>query len=105
MPYTRNDPQWQYVTNFNWTKGAHNIRFGFDFARQQLNHLQAEWNGGGKTEPSQGGFQFGSRPTQLCTTNNLGGYLTGFPSNKNINSICTFLLLYFYRAVRDHFFH
>ena len=33
MPYTRNDPQWVYVTNFNWTKGNHNIRFKEQRAR------------------------------------------------------------------------
>ena len=73
MPYYRNDPQWQYVTNFNWTKRNHNIRFGFDFARQTLNHLQVEWNGGGNTEPTSGGFQFAGGPTQLCLTANAAG--------------------------------
>jgi hypothetical protein len=73
MPYTRNDPQWVYVTNFNWTKRNHNIRFGMDIARQTLNHVQAEWNGGGTAEPGQGGFLFGqarpncvTRPTLLA---------------------------------------
>ena len=28
MPYYRHDPQFQYVVNFNWIKGAHSIRFG-----------------------------------------------------------------------------
>ncbi len=96
MPYYRNDPQWQYVSNFNWTKRNHNIRFGFDFARQTLNHLQAEWNGGGNTEPSSGGFQFGTGPTQLCTALNSAG--TGCASfqagNTAFNSFATFLLGY-----------
>jgi len=102
MPYTRNDPQWQYVTNFNWTKGAHNIRFGFDFARQQLNHLQAEWNGGGNTEPAQGGFQFGAGPTQLCTATNAAGTCSTFTSSNNFNSFATFLLGYYTVAGRTY---
>ena len=28
MPYYRNDPQYSIVANFNWTKGAHEVRFG-----------------------------------------------------------------------------
>ena len=102
MPYTRNDPQWQYVTNFNWTHHSHNIRFGFDFARQQLNHTQAEWNGGGNTEPAQGGFQFGSGPTQLCTTANAAGTCTAFTSSNNFNSFATFLLGYYTVAGRTY---
>ena len=46
MPYYRRDPQYQYVSNFNWTKGRHNIRFGFDLYRQHLNQNQAEFVGG-----------------------------------------------------------
>ena len=30
MPYTRRDPEFQYVANFNWTKHAHSSRFGMD---------------------------------------------------------------------------
>src|SRR5262249_45912139 len=76
MPYTRNDPQWQYVTNFNWTRRSHNIRFGLDFARQKINHLQAEWNGGGNAEPGSGGFRFQEGPTSLCTATNAAGNCT-----------------------------
>ena len=57
MPYFRHDPQFQYVTNFNWTKGAHNIRFGFDFYDQRLDHAQAEFVSGTLFAPS-GGFNF-----------------------------------------------
>ena len=95
MPYTRNDPQWQYVSNFNWTRGAHNVRFGFDFARQTLNHEQAEWNGGGNAEPGQGGFQFGTGPTQLCTTLNAAGTgCSAFQAGNLYNAMATFLLGY-----------
>lgn len=93
MPYTRNDPQWVYVTNFNWTRGAHNIRFGMDIARQTLNHVQAEWNGGGTAEPGQGGFVFGTGPTQLCLEANAAGTACGrFQQGNQFNSFATFLL-------------
>lgn len=93
MPYTRNDPQWVYVTNFNWTKRNHNIRFGMEMARQTLNHLQAEWNGGGNAEPGSGGFIFNQGPTQLCTAaNSAGTNCSTFQQGNLFNSFGTFLL-------------
>lgn len=101
MPYYRNDPQWQYVSNFNWTRGSHNIRFGFDFARQTLNHLQAEWNGGGNAEPGSGGFRFQQGPTSLCTAANAAGNCTAFAAQSiPFNSFATFLLGYHTNAGR-----
>ncbi len=101
MPYTRNDPQWQYVTNFNWTRRSHNIRFGFDFARQKINHLQAEWNGGGNAEPGSGGFRFQQGPTSLCTTANASGNCTATAAQSiPFNSFATFLLGYHTNAGR-----
>ncbi len=101
MPYTRNDPQWVYVTNFNWTKRNHNIRFGMDIARQTLNHLQAEWNGGGTAEPGSGGFVFGGGPTQLCTAaNSAGTACSTFQQGNQFNSFATFLLGYYTSAGR-----
>jgi hypothetical protein len=101
MPYTRNDPQWVYVTNFNWTKRNHNIRFGMDIARQTLNHLQAEWNGGGTAEPGSGGFQFGGGPTQLCTAaNSAGTACSTFQQGNQFNAFATFLLGYYTSAGR-----
>jgi hypothetical protein len=95
MPYYRDDPQWQYVSNFNWTRRNHNIRFGFDFANQTLNHLQAEWNGGGNAEPGSGGFIFGNGPTQLCTAVRTDGTCSGFSAGADrFNSLATFLLGY-----------
>jgi Carboxypeptidase regulatory-like domain/TonB dependent receptor/TonB-dependent Receptor Plug Domain len=105
MPYYRNDPQWQYVSNFNWTKRNHNIRFGFDFARQTINHLQAEWNGGGNTEPSSGGFQFNGNATRNCTAlNGAGTDCTGFSasSNVNVNAMASFLLGLYSNAGRTY---
>lgn len=81
MPYYRRDPQYQYVTNFNWTKGRHNVRFGIDLYRQHLNQNQAEFVGG-TFFGAQGGFNFGGGPTQI----------RGGPSGNQFNSYATFLL-------------
>ena len=81
MPYYRRDPQYQYVSNFNWTHGRHNVRFGFDLYRQHLNQNQAEFVGG-TFFGAQGGFNFGGGPTQL----------RGGASGNQFNSYASFLL-------------
>ncbi|MBK5290140.1 MAG: TonB-dependent receptor [Acidobacteriia bacterium] len=81
MPYYRSDPQYQYVANFNWTKGSHNVRFGVDIYRQHLNQTQAEFVGGA-AHGAQGGFTFGGNPTLT----------RGGPSADQFNSYAAFLL-------------
>src|SRR5439155_18739094 len=81
MPYFRRDPQYQYVANFNWTKGTHNIRFGLDLYRQHLNQNQAEFVGGA-FHGAQGGFSFEGGPTAL----------RGGQSANQFNSYAAFLL-------------
>lgn len=81
MPYYRRDPQYQYVTNFNWTKGRHNIRFGLDLYRLHLNQNQAEFVGG-TFFGAQGGFNFGGGPTQIRAG----------ASGNQFNSYASFLL-------------
>jgi hypothetical protein len=80
MPYERNDPQYQYVANVNWTKGSHQIRFGVDFYQQSMNHLQPEF--AGAFHGAQGGFNFSGGPTQI----------RGGPSASPFNSWASFLL-------------
>ena len=82
MPYYRTDPQWVYVANANWTKGKHNIRFGMDWAHQQMNHTQPEFPGA--EHGAQGGFTFGGGPTQI----------QGGPGGNRYNNVATFLLGY-----------
>lgn len=81
MPYYRRDPQYQYVANFNWTKGRHDIRFGLDMYRQHLNQTQPEFVGGA-FHSAQGGFTFEGGPTAL----------RGGPSPNQFNSYAAFLL-------------
>ncbi len=91
-PYYRSDDQYQYVTNFSWTKGSHEIRWGMDLYAQQMDHIQPEFSGGASRGP-RGRFDFGTGPTRLCRTpDGKGGCKTLSPSVSNVNSFATFLL-------------
>lgn len=78
LPYYRHDPSTQYVANFNWIRGSHDIRFGIELSKLSMNHIQAE----GGVGAGQGGFTFSGGPTSI-----LGG-----PSPNQFNSYATFLL-------------
>lgn len=80
MPYYRSDPQYQWVGNVNWTRGAHNIRFGAEVSWQQLNHTQPEFSGGSWGAP--GGFSFNGGATTL----------NGGPASNQFNAMSQFLL-------------
>ena len=80
MPYYRQDPQYSYVANFNWTKTRHEIRFGGEAYYTGMNQLQPEATGA--LYGAQGGFGFGSGPTQTA----------GGPAGNQFNSYATFLL-------------
>lgn len=85
MPYTRRDPQTQYVVNLNWTKGTHQIRYGVDIYHQDLNHQQAEFSG--QNHGAQGGFNFAQGPTLLnggatgTPFHTWASFLLGLPNN------------------------
>ena len=81
MPYFRNDPQFSYTANGNWTKKQHNVRFGVEMYKQNMNQRQEQFNAG-TSFGGQGGFVFGTGPTQV-----LGG-----PAGNQFNSYSTFLL-------------
>ena len=78
LPYYRHDPASNYVANFNWTKGSHDIRFGLDFSQLAMNHIQAEGGYGA----GMGGFLFSGGPTSTV----------GGPSPNQFNSYAAFLL-------------
>jgi len=88
MPYFRRDPQYQYVLNFNWTRGAHSIRFGTDLYSQHLNHSQPEIAGGVAFHGASGGFRFDGGPTalrggpSLNAYNTYAAFLLGLPVNR-----------------------
>jgi hypothetical protein len=77
-PIVRDDWQYTYAANVNWTKGAHNIRFGFDFINHQMNHWQPELGGWSP----RGGFNFVAGVTSL----------NGGPAGNNFNAYAAFLL-------------
>ena len=80
LPYYRTDPSKNYVANFNWVKGSHDIRFGVDVSYQAMNHIQAE--GGAGIGAGMGGFTFTGGPT----------IVRGGPTSNQFNSYATFLL-------------
>ncbi len=80
-PQWQKNPHFQYVANFNWTRGRHDLRFGMDFFRLKVEMLQPQITGAPQ-QPASGGFDFGGGPTQL----------RGGPSGNQFNSYAAFLL-------------
>lgn len=79
-PFYNRDPRFQFVGNATWTVGSHNIRFGFDSSKQQINHTQAEFVGA--LHGPSGGFTFAGGPTTI----------QGGPASNQFNSWAAFLL-------------
>ena len=75
------DPQWQWVVNAGWNKGAHNGKFGFDVHRLHMNHYEI-------TAPS---FTFTGGASALNATgaaaptffNGYADFLLGLPITRN----------------------
>jgi hypothetical protein len=61
MPLFRTDESYSHQDNLTWTKGAHELRFGFDVVRHHLNHWQPELSFGG----ARGYFDFNGQVTAL----------------------------------------
>ena len=72
----------QYVTseNLGWIKGAHSLRFGFEFSKFDINHFQPQASNG-----PRGGFNFtgGLTSGTAATTgyNSWGDFLLGLPQS------------------------
>lgn len=79
-PFFNRDPRFNWVGNATWTKGGHNVRFGFDSSFQQINHTQAEFVGA--LHGPAGGFTFSGGTTAL----------SGGPATNQFNSWASFLL-------------
>ncbi|MGH8244806.1 MAG: TonB-dependent receptor, partial [Gammaproteobacteria bacterium] len=77
-PVERNDRLYTYAGNLNWTRRAHNLRFGFDFVSHQMNHFQPEITGWSP----RGGFNFVNGVTAL----------SGGAAPNNFNAYAAFLL-------------
>ncbi len=82
-PFFYRDNQYQYGLNAAWTRGAHNLRWGLDIARQHMNHFQPEVGSYGP----RGGFTFAGGPTALQggtapnQFNSWATFLLGLPTN------------------------
>jgi len=80
MPLFRTEENFTTSHNLTWTKGAHQIRFGFDGILLRLNHWQPELSDGGP----RGYFNFDPGLTGLNAP--------GAPATTNLNSYAGFLL-------------
>ncbi len=76
-PFQFRDNQYTANGNLSWMKGSHSLRFGFDYARYDINHFQPQAAYG-----PRGGFNFSGGLTSLK-----GGPATGI-----YNSWADFLL-------------
>lgn len=89
-PLYRNDQSYTFNTNASWMKGAHDVRFGFDFVHHLMNHWQPELG-----EGPRGAFYFepgvtAINPDALAST---VGFQGGTPSFENDwNALAAFLL-------------
>lgn len=76
-PAFQADQNYNITTNVGWTRGRHDIRFGFDVIHHYLNHWQPELGSG-----PRGGLSFGYGPTVL----------NGGKAGVQFNGYSTFLL-------------
>ena len=75
------DPQYEGVLNFQWIKGAHNIRFGGDLHRMNINHSET----GITSMTFSGGITAlngGAAPNMY---NSFADFLLGLPQNSAIS--------------------
>jgi len=76
-PAFQRDQTYTGSSNVGWTRGTHDVRFGFEITRHQMNHWQPELGGG-----PRGTLSFDVGPTVL----------NGGPAGNLYNSYATFLL-------------
>jgi outer membrane receptor protein involved in Fe transport len=61
-PFTFDDKQYVATVSLQWIKGAHALRFGYDYQNQRMNHFQPQ---GGTFQTVRGTFQFNGNATRL----------------------------------------
>lgn len=71
MPAFRTEESFTTSHNVSWTKGAHELRFGFDGVLHRMNHFQPELGAG-----PRGDLAFDSGPTSLGPNGNGDQYNT-----------------------------
>jgi hypothetical protein len=88
-PFLFRDNQYVFNTNLGWTKGRHDLRFGFEYDRSGINHFQPQ---GGTFQTARGSFQFTGNATALNATgaasanqyNAMAQFLLGLPTQAGI---------------------
>jgi Carboxypeptidase regulatory-like domain/TonB dependent receptor len=80
-PTTLADTTWEWADNFTWTRGKHELKFGADFTRLELNFHYDYYN--------NGGFDFGSYNSAF-TGSFLADFVGGFWDNYYQNSQATY---------------
>ena len=87
MPVTRIEESYTQSDNLTWTKGAHELRFGFDLVRHHLNHWQPEIGQGPRGYLGFGGGETalsgGSAPNQY---NGFAAFLLGLSDDAEKSS-------------------
>jgi len=61
-PFQFRDNQYVGNVNLSWTRGPHDLRFGGEFSRSEMNHFQPQ---GGAFQNPRGAFQFSGGVTAL----------------------------------------
>lgn len=83
QPYFYNERSLTYTTNATKMKGAHEIRFGFDMVRFQMDQWQPEVSGGPRGAISFSGDVTGARGYTSTYLNQYGTFLLGLPTTIN----------------------
>jgi outer membrane receptor protein involved in Fe transport len=84
-PFQFDDKQYVATVSLQWMKGAHALRFGYEYQNQQMNHFQPQ---GGTFQTARGTFQFNGNMTRLqngptpsdLRFNSWADFLLGLPS-------------------------
>jgi hypothetical protein len=77
-PFEFRDNQYTAVLNLSKTKGAHNLRFGWEYDKYALNHFQPQ---GGTFGTARGTFDFNGSLAALPTSAGGAAINAGTPSN------------------------
>ena len=72
------DPSVKHSMNANWTRGTHNVRFGYEMASRYMNHWEGSEAGAFSFDGSVTTIKGGASPNQF---NSYGQFLLGLPSS------------------------
>jgi hypothetical protein len=82
-PAFRNDQSYTFNANASWMKGPHEIRFGFDYIHNLMNHFQPELGAGPRGEIDFGSDVTALDPSALESTVGFQGDTPSFENYQN----------------------